>query len=559
MSMHFLSTVSPAPPGFTYAALSKRVLLSGSVALYTDRPEEVLTLVDRFTERVQGALVTVGSSFEQRQLGPWLWHMRIPGHLLPDLKGFLEHSLAILTQGVTLQERATEMERKLERAMGDQEVTRLDYNRVRSKLQDQVFELKAAQKALRESETRLRAIIEHTSDAIFIKSLDGRYLLINPAGAACVGRSVQEVLGKRDEELFTPETGAWIRARDQEVLAVGTLQTFEEPDLKTPDGTVRSYLTTKYPYRDAQGRIVGLIGISRDITMLKRAEEERAQLLVREQRALAEADVARQLNALTSAFINSVSHELRTPLTSIMGYAEFLEDRIEGELSLQQGEFVKQIQRGVRRLKHLVDDLLDAARLDAGTFKLTKQEADLSREVREIVESLRPQVEEAQVRLEVEVADEPLVARFDTQRVEQILINLLFNAIKFTPSGGEIRVRACREGDCLRCEVADTGIGIPPGDIPKLFQRFHQLEGGLRKTEGTGLGLSICKALVDAHGGAIGVESEPGKGSTFWFTLPSPEHGGSARATSALPSLARSMGGGPPTTYRSPRVPNSPR
>jgi two-component system phosphate regulon sensor histidine kinase PhoR len=202
-----------------------------------------------------------------------------------------------------------------------------------------------------------------------------------------------------------------------------------------------------------------------------------------------------------------------------MGYAEFLEEGLGGALSETQRGFVDQIARGTRRLENLVDDLLDFARIDAGTFRLERAPTDFAALAAEVAGSLQPQLDDARVRLALALAPRlPLVA-LDARRVERVLLNLLNNAIKFTPAGGTITLAAARQGDMLRGEVRDTGIGIAPEHLGVLFQRFRQIGDAARKG-GTGLGLSISKALVEAHGGAIGVESVPGEGSTFWFTLP---------------------------------------
>jgi signal transduction histidine kinase len=265
----------------------------------------------------------------------------------------------------------------------------------------------------------------------------------------------------------------------------------------------------------------------RDYHRVTQALHHQMRALMDAQQARADAEAARRMAELKSAFIDSVSHELRTPLTSIRGYAEFLEDRIGGELSPEQDEFVTQIQLGALRLQHLVDDLLDSARMETGSFRLALGPADLAEKVREVTDSLRPQIEEARLTATLVLPDGPLEARFDARRIGQVLINLLANAIKFTPSGGHIRVEARHEPgpllgapQTLRCSVTDTGIGIAEEDQAQLFQRFRQLAGGVRQEAGTGLGLHIAKALVEAHGGGIGVESRPGEGSTFWFTLP---------------------------------------
>ncbi len=274
--------------------------------------------------------------------------------------------------------------------------------------------------------------------------------------------------------------------------------------------------------------VTGLVGAylfaetTRATQIARTVEERTAELHHTIQEAAlrqAELDQARELDRLKTNFVGAVSHDLRTPLTSIMGYAEFLEDEIAGSLSDQQLEFVQQIHKGARRLEYLLNDLLDFARLDAGTFKLTLGRTDLQAKLREVAESLRPQIEDAQLALSLDTEAAPLVVAMDEPRIERVLINLLTNAIKFTPPGGSIRLEARLDGDRVICEVKDTGEGIAPADVPKLFRHFSQLKNGVKRG-GTGLGLSICKAIVEAHGGAIGVRSTLGQGSTFWFSLP---------------------------------------
>ncbi len=277
-----------------------------------------------------------------------------------------------------------------------------------------------------------------------------------------------------------------------------------------PDGSVRVVLGRGRVITDRRGRIERMLGTTQDITEVK-ALDQQIRLQYEE---------LKELDRLKGAFVNSVTHELRTPLTSVMGFAEFLEDEIGGPLTSQQHEFVAQLQRGAKRLENLLNDLLDFARLQAGAFKLTVREGDLSAKIRESLDSLRPQALEAHVDLVAELPPEPLVIAADHQRIGQVLINLIGNAIKFTPAGGSIKVRARREGNEVRCEVIDTGIGIAPADRPKLFRRFMQLDPGIRSGSGAGLGLSISKSIVDAHGGRIGVESDLSRGSTFWFVLP---------------------------------------
>jgi signal transduction histidine kinase len=270
-----------------------------------------------------------------------------------------------------------------------------------------------------------------------------------------------------------------------------------------------------------QGAVVAALAFHVRLTALKRleglrwlAERRGAQLDAQNQRL-------RELDELKTQFVNAVTHDLRTPLTSIKGFGEFLEDEVGGPLSPEQKGFVRQIQQSSRRLEGLVNDLLDFARIEAGTFHLRLVRADLGAQVRDNVESVQPLFRDAGVALSLSLPEDSLKAWIDPQRIDQVLSNLLSNAAKFTPPGGRVTVRLLAGPDALRCEVEDTGVGIAPADFDKLFRRFSQLQAGNAKG-GTGLGLSISKAIVEAHGGRIGVESEVGRGSTFWFTLPHP-------------------------------------
>lgn len=258
---------------------------------------------------------------------------------------------------------------------------------------------------------------------------------------------------------------------------------------------------------------------------------QREAAIREEQATQAEAAALKNLDRLRTQFVNAVSHELRIPLTSIIGYTEFLEDGLGGPLTAKQAEFVAQIRQGALRLSRLVDDLLDFARLEAGTFALRLEKADFCAKVREVLESFQPQAQEAGLDLSATLPPEPVIVQMDAHRVGQILSNLVGNAIKFTGPGGRITVSVQVRDGWVRCEVADTGPGIAEEDLPRLFKPFSQLGAG-KKMGGTGLGLSITRSLVEAHGGRVGVRSKLGEGSVFWFELPleqpqaSPPEGG---------------------------------
>ncbi len=378
-----------------------------------------------------------------------------------------------------------------------------------------------AQEALRQSEERFRYVAFATTDALYDWNIrTGEFWWSDGLQKVSPSAGLADSFGiDQWREHLHPED----RERVWSSLRVALAQkvpywTEEYRFLRENDG----YATIRergYVLRDAAGQAIRMIGAMEDITDRRRAEEERARSLARETAVRSEFEAIKELNRLKNQFVNAVSHDLRVPLTSVMGYAEFLEDGIGGMLTPQQTVFVDQIQKNALRLARLVDDLLDFARMEAGTLKLNLEEADLVGRLREVAQSLKPQVEAAGLTLDLDLASEPVATCVDVPRIERVFFNLINNAIKFTASGGAIRVRLASDHDAIRAEVHDTGVGIATEDLPKLFRPFSQLVGAQVKG-GTGLGLNIVKLLVEAHGGSVGVSSELGRGSCFWFTLP---------------------------------------
>jgi signal transduction histidine kinase/HAMP domain-containing protein len=243
--------------------------------------------------------------------------------------------------------------------------------------------------------------------------------------------------------------------------------------------------------------------------------EEQSDELTRVNEELAKA------NQLKNDFLANMSHELRTPLNSIIGFSDILLTEEVGALSPTQRDFLETVARNGRHLLELISELLDLSKIEAGRLRLTLEALDLRDLLREAADNVRAQTEQHRHRLDIEVPDEPLQVTADHVRVRQVLLNLLSNAIKFTPDGGHLRIVGRAENGGARIEVIDTGIGIAQSDQSKLFREFVQLDASAsRHYEGTGLGLALSKRLVELHGGRIGVESDPGRGSTFWFTLP---------------------------------------
>ena len=250
---------------------------------------------------------------------------------------------------------------------------------------------------------------------------------------------------------------------------------------------------------------------------------ERQRLLAREQEAARvlneQVERLRELDVMKDQFVSSVSHELRTPLTSIVGYQELLLDGEAGELSEDQEHFLGIIGRNCDRLTRLVDDILFVARVDAGRLSLDLQDIDIVDVVTKTVESARPVAARKDLTLKLDAETDRLELHADPVRIGELLDNLMSNAIKYTPEGGVVTVVVARDHGTVHLEVKDTGVGIPPDEVQKLFERFFRASTS-SVASGTGLGLSITKSIVEAHRGKIWVESTLGEGTTFLVDLP---------------------------------------
>lgn len=359
---------------------------------------------------------------------------------------------------------------------------------------------------LRKRERELTDFVENGAIGMHWIAADGTILWANKADLDLLGYEREEYVGKHIAEFHV----------DKEIICDiltrlarnETLQAYEAK-LQTKDGAVKHVLiTSNVCWEDGQFHHTRCF--TRDITERMKAEEAQRQV-----------EAMAQMQALKDRFLGILSHELRTPLNSILGFGSVLEDGVAGPLTEEQRRYVGRILGSTEVLLSLINDLLDMSRIQAGEFQLTPEPMDFRQAATQALEHLAPLIEQKGHKLEDLIPDSLPQVQADPQRVRQVLTNLVNNAIKFTPDGGTITVKASVEGEGLRCEVRDTGIGISEHQICRLFKPFGQLDCSTNKqVKGTGLGLSISKALVEANGGAIGVESELGKGSTFWFTLP---------------------------------------
>ena len=365
------------------------------------------------------------------------------------------------------------------------------------------------------AQSRVVAIVDSSDDAIVSKTLDGLVQSWNPAAERMFGYTADEIVGRPITVLFPADRLA------EEVdflarLAKGErIQHYETVRVRK-DGTPIEVSVSLSPIRDGGGRIVGVSKIARDITARKRSERDQAELLRREQAALQES-VA--LNRLKDEFVATLSHELRTPINAICGWANLLGS---GKLSDPDvGRAVEVIVRNASLQTQLINDLMDLSAVVVGKMRLDIRRTDLVGLVEAAIESIRPSAVAKGLTLELLRDDGRLEVMADADRLQQVVWNLLNNALKFTPSGGRIEVRLDQEGSFARISVADTGVGIAPETLPAIFDRFRQGDGTTtRRHRGLGLGLAIAKHLVELHGGSIWADSDGvGCGSRFTVEL----------------------------------------
>jgi PAS domain S-box-containing protein len=375
-------------------------------------------------------------------------------------------------------------------------------------------EPRAVETALARSEARFRRLTDAGVIGVLVADLVGNILEANDPFLAMVGYSREDLVAGRVRwaDMTPPEWRHLDQNAIRELGENGVFRTFEKQYLRK-DGTRVPILLGGAMLDDKQ-----VIAFILDITEQKMLEElkARSQLLEVENRRIQEA------NRLKSDFLANMSHELRTPLNAIIGFAELLHDGEVRPDMPQHKEFLGDILASGLHLLQLINDVLDLSKVEAGKLEFHPEEVDLGQVFAEVVAILRTTAAEKQIRVEIDVASEVGRVVVDASRLKQVLYNYVSNALKFTAEGGRVWVRArAEDAGSFRVEVEDSGIGIAPTDIGRLFTEFQQLDSGAaKKHSGTGLGLALTKRLVEAQGGSVGVRSKLGEGSAFHAVLP---------------------------------------
>ncbi|HVY22344.1 MAG TPA: response regulator [Steroidobacteraceae bacterium] len=357
----------------------------------------------------------------------------------------------------------------------------------------------------------LTSLINNIPDFIYAKDTSGRFTLANVYTAKQMGATPEELIGKTDFDYYPKELAELFFADDQSVIRSGEIVHRQEPG-RSADGKDFVILTSKTPLRDANGRVIGLAGIGRDITERVRAEEAAAEAL----------RAAESANKAKSEFLANMSHEIRTPMNGVLGMTEILMDT---DLDANQRDCTRTILNSAKALLTVINDILDFSKIEAGKLEIEKLDMDLRTTVEDAARVIAVQAHHKGLELIVNIDPAlPDWVRGDPGRFRQVLLNLAGNAVKFTERG-EISINVTlteqsSKGFQVRCEVIDTGIGIAPDRLKLLFTPFSQADSSVtRRYGGTGLGLSISRRLAELMGGDAGGDSEEGKGSRFWFTV----------------------------------------
>lgn len=396
---------------------------------------------------------------------------------------------------------------------------------------------------LEDSLNYLQGVLDDSQDMIITTDTEGKIVKFSKGGERILGYTMDKVIGKAVSDLYTDKKE---RVHIAEILKKKGAIFNHETVLLDSSGMPKDISLTISELRDKRGNIIGTVGVSKDITEEKilRKELENTNIELEELNERLEEKVLdrtkelerankelKKANELKGRFIANASHELRTPLNSIIGFSDVLLGKSFGALTEKQEKYINTILTSGKHLLHLVNNILDLAKIEAGKADLSYETFKVKDVINEVVMVLKPLIDRKVITLDTDVADEVDMFTADKVKFKQVLYNLLSNAVKFTPDDGKVKVKVekfanngrlpwtSNDQEFLCISVMDTGPGIMPEDMDRIFDEFEQLDQS-KSTEGTGLGLSLTRKLVELHGGHISVESEYGNGALFNVHLP---------------------------------------
>ena len=390
-----------------------------------------------------------------------------------------------------------------------------------------VTEIMRERMKIEEQKTLLDRIFSSSPDLIWYRDLSGKYLAVNPRFSSIAGKAHEEFTGKTAVEILPSGIAEEFALRDE--MAIASSQPFyTEEKIIFADGQEEMHDMVRTPIYDAEGNLTGLLGFARNVTARVSMENELRRIQVDLEQAVYEAN---QANRHKSEFLARMSHEIRTPMNAIIGVTSIVLKKLEETNNDVSGiaaiiGHVHQIENSSQHLLSLLNDILDLSKIEAGKIELSEESMDLSKLTETVAGLIKPYCNEKNIIFETYFDSfSPSTFMSDSLRLRQVLINLLGNAVKFTPEGGKIKFcvekKNQRAGQTfVKFSISDTGIGIPQEAIQTIFQAFEQVDSRMsRQYTGTGLGLAISSRIVQLFGGAINVESSVGKGSEFSFSI----------------------------------------
>jgi PAS domain S-box-containing protein len=459
-------------------------------------------------------------------------------HLEEVINYFAQESISMLRQAIKdTVEKGTPFDLELQlinakgekiwtRAIGGASYSDGKVKKLRGTFQD-INEQKKAELTLKQNEEKLQRMMDASPDNITISDLNGIIIDCNQATADMHGFSVKEdIIGKNAFELIVPRDHARAIENLKKTLEVGSIKNVEYTFLKK-DGSEFPAEISASIIRDTSGKPHSFVGIIKDITERKKVEEDLQRTidkLKETQSTIGRQNVQlKKLDKIKSDFLNVTSHELRTPMAAIKGYIQMISKGTLGTITDEQKKALDVILRNSNRLDRLIQDILDISRLESGTMKFVTRKTAIEKMIKEIVETMQVAASLKRIQIHTELGECLPELNIDKDRIIQVVVNILNNAIKFSPEASNIIVRVKKQEDNILFEVRDYGRGIPKEHHEKIFQTFYQVDSNTdTKFGGAGLGLAICYGIVTAHGGRIWVEStgKPNEGSVFKFILP---------------------------------------